>query len=432
MNKVKQSPKPSIRNRKRVASASLRGYRYQLLYTVRRSLELDADTSLVIEGNEDIDRIPLSSADANFVEEQIKLRSAALAWSSVTNVLLSFTEAFMHHHQCGRKFVGILRTNAEIAQGPDCAIRRWVEGKRPNHDRILRELRRLPKGVDDTNLRRAVAYVSDGNHIRALLASIEWATSAPTPDAIEENLRHSIAATIPAVSPDVALRTLTSEILRRATVDDVAGRILTKLDVDIILNNLVLDKVASDFTEEEATAAIALVPALSGQSAATVIVLASRPEQLKRRVDDACAAHEVLGEPADRGAAIAAQIGSLDFVAYASVIVGGPRRYLVCLRDALRQARHRWQIETLLVPRVATHATVALQRMLPGVQLLNRDSDLLIIGEILAASLLARVNGSEDGNRILRLVGHKLRWVHRIDTAEYFTAATPLLPSPSS
>ena len=176
-----------VRDPKRAAVPSLRGYRYQLLHAVQRCLELDGTTLLVVEGNEDIDLIGLG-ADRAAVEEQVKLRSETLEWSSVTNVLLHFAVAFKCHHQERRTFSAILRTNVEIADGPDCSIRRWIERRRVSKRSILKELRQVARTSGTATQKAAVAYIARCAGIEKFIDAVEWAVSAPGPEQIEANL----------------------------------------------------------------------------------------------------------------------------------------------------------------------------------------------------------------------------------------------------
>ena len=205
---VKRIPAHVVRDPKRAAVPSLRGYRYQILHTVQRCLELDGTTLLVVEGNEDIDLIGRNANPAAVVEEQIKLRSAALEWSSVTSVVLNFAVAFAHHHQKNRTFTGILRTNVEIAAGPDCSIRRWIERRRPNKRSILQELREAAQASETATQKDAVAYIARAAGIEKFIEAVEWAVYATGPEQIEAKLLSMISSRLPEVSAETAVRVL--------------------------------------------------------------------------------------------------------------------------------------------------------------------------------------------------------------------------------
>ena len=415
-----------VRDPKRAAVPSLRGYRYQILHTVQRCLELDATTLLVIEGNEDIDLVG-RNADPAVVEEQIKLRSAALEWSSVTSVLLHFAVAFAHHHQKSQTFSGILRTNVEIAAGPDCSIRRWIERRRPNKRSILQELRQAARASGTATQKDAVAYIARAAVIERFIEAVDWAVSAPGPEQIEAKLLSMISSRVHDVSAETAVRVLHAEILRRSTAADVADRTLSRFDVDLVLNNLVLDQLVDDFSAEASADGFSLVCRQDEIAAAAVIVLTSRPARLASFISRRTAEQEIRGGPVDRRAAVIAEMERLDVVVCASVIGGGRRRRAVCVRDAARQARHRWEMSLVDVD---TETAAVAQDVLP--QMLTRTrvrvddgSDLVIIADVVAALLLKWIGGRQL-DPALRALGHKLRWVHRIDTREYFTAASPI------
>ena len=67
--------RPDLRLPARAAVGALRGYWYQMLYTVERWLDLDERDLLFVEGNEDIDRIGtidgLERLDCRIFEEQV-------------------------------------------------------------------------------------------------------------------------------------------------------------------------------------------------------------------------------------------------------------------------------------------------------------------------------------------------------------------------
>jgi hypothetical protein len=161
-----------------------------------------------------------------------------------------------------------------------------------------------------------------------------------------------------------------------------------------------------------------------------VVALTSHAPRLNSFISRCCTGQELLGLPVDRRAAVIAQMGHLEVVLCASVIIGGRRRRAVCIRDATRQARHRWELTVVEMPaETANVARGVLDRVLPDVRvLLDNESDLVRIAEVVAAALLEWVSGRQLDPLLLAL-GPKLRWVHRIDTSEYFTAASPIAGS---
>lgn len=432
---VERTPTYVVREPKRAAVRSLRGYRYQLLHTVKRCLDLDQTTLLVIEGNEDIDQIGLGP-DPAAVEEQIKLRCDGLEWRSVTDVLMHFAVAFEHYHRANRSFLGILRTNVAIAKGPDSAIRRWIEGRRPNQRKILRELRQLAQASETAIHKNAVAYVARNAGIGRFIEAVEWAVSAPGPDEIEAQLLAQMSTRVPDVSPDTAVRVLIAEVLRRSTSTAVPDRTLSRIAIDLVLNDLVLQQLVDDFSCEASASKFSLVSRQNENAAVAVIVLTSRATSLASSIRRRVEGHEVLGGQTDRRAAVLEELQRADVVVCASVIAGGRRRRAVCIRDAARQAGYRWQMPLVEVPTdfaVATEA--ALSRVLPQTRFRLADqSDLVLIADVIAAALLQWIS-THQLEPALRALGPKLRWVHRIDTREYFTAASPIpelvVPTPS-
>src|SRR5579872_1425638 len=104
-----------IRDEDRVAVASIRGYHYQILHTIRSWLQADDARIVIAEGNEDIDQV-IGSTPEERIEESIKYRSAAIAQGddAIRMTILRSLVAFHHHRSRGIAFTGVLRTNADI------------------------------------------------------------------------------------------------------------------------------------------------------------------------------------------------------------------------------------------------------------------------------------------------------------------------------
>jgi len=181
--------RPDLRLPARAAVGALRGYWYQMLYTVERWLDLDERDLLFVEGNEDIDRIGtidgLERLDCRIFEEQVKFRSSRLDSSTVEPQVFHFLRAFAENHRHRRAFRGILRSNATVAARPRKPFLRWVAAHDVTAENIRDELeKRVPEEAKD-----ALRYVLDNQLLDLFMQSVEWATAAPGPDNLERSLR---------------------------------------------------------------------------------------------------------------------------------------------------------------------------------------------------------------------------------------------------
>ncbi len=171
-----QVPKqPSLREPKRVASASIRGYCFQFLHTLDRWIGLDEGERLFCEGNEDIDRMLL---DNQVVEEQVKHLKGNLTDTSevVAETLLNFARGFTLNYKANLRSCHVLRTTADLGAVKHSHMRLWLTGQALSDESIHIILdyacSKALSSEDDASC-GALLYIRENNLSRDFLESCE-------------------------------------------------------------------------------------------------------------------------------------------------------------------------------------------------------------------------------------------------------------------
>ncbi len=312
-----------IRDSKRVASTSLRGYWYQILFTVLRWLELPMDAYLVVEGNEDIDSVAIDLEGIRQVEEQIKYRSASPSWTNVFPVLFNFLKAFHRHHERGTRFNAVLRTNIEFNTPGQSQVERWVRGETPEVPKLFEELRvRLPLNGDAAH-ERALDYIVQNGLGTAFVGAVIWACSAPGPDDVEQELLRILKGRTRRIPPEGARDGLIMTALRRAINSDVERRLLRKLDADILINDQLISQAVRDFGSDSKEPVLCIACESIEGVVVAVIAMVADADRLARQIRDRAAL--VDNNSGAETSSVDDEINWLlasesDFVAYASVL----------------------------------------------------------------------------------------------------------------
>ena len=416
-----------IRDPERVAVASIRGYWYQLLHTVRAWLRAGDDHLIIAEGNEDIDHVLLTTP-ITVLEEQIKLRKNNVTQGSkaVAETVLHYLSAFVDHSAKGRNFRGILRTNAEISDDDSTQIGKWLVGKRINLKEFRRELRTLVRADGETRLAAYKALKSAAD-LRAFINCVEWAPRAGNPAEIEAEIMALLRARAPEAPRDAASNTMMVRMLKTLTDDDLERRVLRRIDVDVLLNDSILDALVRSGAADHARQWRVALWARSQLPAVAVAMFVDDERQFEHAVEFAHRHDEVRGKTRSEEEILRDLAESVDFLAYVSFRgQKGKHRVRDCLRDVIRQSRHRHLPVEVWLPMnapnwtdslVATHWPVP-SRVAPH----QRPSVFLRLGQIVGEAIA----DDPPKREILRALGSKLRWVRRVDDGEYFTSGHPM------
>lgn len=407
----------TVRNRSRVATASIAGYRYQLLHTVRAWLELRDDELIVAEGNEDIDRICISSE--THIEEQVKQRTSALSQgdTAIAETILRYLEAFAYHQQNGHRFRGVLRTNAKINAKSKTAIGAWILGQKVDVPKFRNELQELVS-KRGANLVGALHLVLSNVAItRRFLKSVEWASDSPDVDATLTNL---LVDRAPGIDVGLTRAALLDRLFKRASSPDVAMRTLRRIDADIALTDCALDTLQEAALEHHRISQATISSKIGPPSVAVALLFES--------VTDAKAAvakehrKERLGDRTRRES-LHALAESLEFIGYPSVRHNpGPKGEHVCVKDVIRQSGHRHTPKRIMLRDEAPRwmSDRVSKQWVNASCCVDTKMDLLLeLSDLIGAAILTR------DTTVLKKVGTKLRWIHVIDERKYYTAANP-------
>jgi len=338
----------SVRKSSRVAAATFRGYYYQTLYTVLRWLELPESSRLIVEGNEDIDRTELS-ADGSliFVEEQIRLRASSRPASSteLTKTVLNFVEAFAYHQRNGTKFEAILRTNASLsAGGRTSAVRQWAAGNEPDEQKLLAEIAAAASKLDSRHLNEAVAMLKRTGQISAFIKSVEWARNSPVLAEVENLVLTRLRSLTSAVPDHRALSAYVCAVLKAACCDDPTKRTVSAWDWDLVLNTLLVDQLATEFSTSAAGQFFCLSVSENALATMAAVVSFDNRDKLLRVLKREHSIAEVEQRPAFSDGFLT----TLDCVMYATIRPRPSNHPVrVAARDVLEQATCRWRIRAL-------------------------------------------------------------------------------------
>jgi hypothetical protein len=378
------------------------------------------DELLVAEGNEDIDRICLSSN--THTEEQVKQRTSALPQGNpaIAETVLRYLEAFAYHQRNGHRFRGVLRTDAKINAKSKTAIGAWILGQSVEVPKFRNELQELvrKRGANLVGLVGALHLVkSNVAMTRRFLESVEWASDSPDVDVMLTKLLGDRAPGI-----DVALTraALLDRLFKRASSPDVATRTLRRIDADIALTDCALDTLQEAALEHQRISQATISSKIGPPSIAVALLFES--------VADAKAAvtkehrKERLGDRT-RVESLLALAQSLEFIGYASVRYHpGPKGEHVCVKDVIRQSGHRHTPKRIMLREEAPRwmSDRVSKQWVNASCCVDTKIDLLLeLSDLIGAAILAR------DTTVLNKVGTKLRWIHVIDERKYYTAANP-------
>jgi hypothetical protein len=245
----------------RAADASLRGYVYQVFYTLKNWLLLEADQVLVCEGIEDLD---LADGRTKANEHlQIKHLAASVSARSkpVYESIVHFADGFVALRKQGLtahafKFVttaAVARERLGVSEEDILALwdrLRQGGGTGEQDDRVAELAAELQGRFTRTTLQRrsvkasiqrswatASRYLSDEGLWPEFVRSVQWQMDAPPLESLGSEIRAMVAADSRTKELEVATLTdrLVVEVLRRCIASTPAERILRPSDLDRIV-----------------------------------------------------------------------------------------------------------------------------------------------------------------------------------------------------
>ena len=231
-------PLPPLVRPERSAHAAIRGYIYQTCLGVLRWLDLKDDEILVVEGDEDLDRLLL---DGTGVSEQVKAYTGRLGARdhAVRDSLRSFAVAYaaVRQDDADRRF--IFATTAEKRRprsGALDVVGAWDDPER--RDDVIAELRKLLPKEDDKHVAEALAWFdAEPERWMGFVDAVEWKFEEPKLDEvralIDERLRER------GFRPTEShLDRLVAELLHASSQSDIADRRRTPQDLEDLLRSM--------------------------------------------------------------------------------------------------------------------------------------------------------------------------------------------------
>lgn len=419
----------AIREAQRVAVATIDGYRFQVLHTIRTWLTIDDDRFIIAEGNEDIDHIFL---DGRRIEEQIKLLSDTVGQRDVTVVetVLNYLKAFVYHDQSAHPFLGILRTTARIATRPTTEIGKWIAGKTFSRRQFTKELEELANDPeDDYDYTQELAYLRKKGKRAAFLASVEWADADAGPAELEEEIEGLLEARASSVPVGLTSPALQAYVLSVLSKREVEHRVLRRVDADIVISGVALEHALNVSRVANAIQWTATLWSIQGPPSVAVALFVRDRSAFEGAVRAVIQNDRAARRPRDLSTLLREEVRGLDFIAYASrrMHTGG-RGERVCVYDVVKQSNYRF------TPREAVISATAppwldeyvAKRWPAPVRTAAESGDgvLLVLSRLVAEAVI----NDEQQAGFLRSIESKLRWVHdiRIGDGVFFTAENPL------
>ncbi len=219
----------------RSAHAAIRGYLYQTCLGVLRWLDLEDDEILVVEGDEDLDRL---LRDGTGISEQVKAYTGRLGARdrAVRDSLRAFavTYAALRRDDAGRRFV--FTTTAEKRRprpGTLDVVAAWDDPSQ--REELIAELRRLLPKEEDEHVDGALAWLDAGpGRWSGFVDAVEWRFEADSLDGVRGRIEDRLRAR--GLVPTVAhIDRLLAELLDASAQADVARRRRTTEDLDELL-----------------------------------------------------------------------------------------------------------------------------------------------------------------------------------------------------
>ncbi len=246
--------KRQILSIERVAAKTIRGFYYQFLCTAKRWLALQPREVLWCEGNEDVDILDVKGAE---LSEQVKHLGGAVtaATDGVQDAIWNFLRVFVDLHARNVPARFVFRTTASLgkAQKTSKAVLDWVAGKgQPKPGPLLTFLNTIAKArTKKTPLVRqqVMSYLNSDSLVSEFAASVDWVFGACDYAELHERLIGELAGDhrMRGLDPMEIANAMIARILRASSFDDVGGRRLTSLDLELLVNDAHLSKAAKWF-----------------------------------------------------------------------------------------------------------------------------------------------------------------------------------------
>jgi hypothetical protein len=233
----------ALRSPKRAANAGIAGYHYQFAYTALQWLRCKEGETIYCEANEDLDRI---GADGSTEEAQVKHLSGQIGPTSkiARRVLSDFAKAFCEHHAAKRTCSLVFVCTAEIGSRRNTPLFAWMSGKKHTCDSLVSEIT-----TGDIIPTEFAHYLNETSAWATFIRSVKWQFGSPTLERFSSDLLRRISASNRTfgLDPSHVRAVMTERILERSGKPNIQERALSRLDLDLLLNDLWLAKSIDDY-----------------------------------------------------------------------------------------------------------------------------------------------------------------------------------------
>jgi len=224
-----------VRDPKRVATASIRGYLYQFLCTARTWFELRPNEVLWCEGNEDIDRL-ISSGEV--IEEQVKHIGGSVAASSaiLKKSAINFLKGYVAHHVAGRQARFVFRTTADLSSFGTSGVDLWLRGLPSNAsaDLLIQEL------VDwdgSASAQDALGHLRANSLCDLFLDACKWHFGECDYQGVRNQLMAHVMqdSRLGGADPQTVVDAVLARIAHASSAHQLSDRSLNAADLDILI-----------------------------------------------------------------------------------------------------------------------------------------------------------------------------------------------------
>lgn len=428
----------------RIATASIRGYYYQFLWTVKTWLALGPQETLLCEGNEDIDRYMGDAIE----HTALKHLSGTLTEKShsVREVIGNFAEEFVFQRRRGKKPRFIFRTTATLVDPKEHPLLTpWLSGARKD---VLAMQVALLETVRSAGARKsycALRYIRRNGLMAEFLNSVSWSWAEIDYQRVREVLVEQVRSDerFAGLSPGGVVERLLSQIIHASSGarEDLQRRRLTSVQVDSIACDLALEKSVHEF-DEARSGSLSLYFATAHATNGSLLMLGRFGSREATRTQFARLAHRLANRPVPSHRPlfslplredVLAVIGALDVDFYAiyfkeSSLPKDTREQR--LSTLLAKAVARFPCSSLLAE--STEYELFLRQWCVGrnttCEMVDDDDYCFALTNVVAELLLDRMGAAETSSwrTFAPWAYHKIRYVFDSEGGTIFTQKNPL------
>lgn len=440
-----------ISDEARTATASIRGYYYQLLDTISRWANLTEGEALYCEGNEDVD---VQSSDGEILSIQVKDLTGTISENSepLYSAALNFLISFDWHHERGSKISFVFCTTARlvtarrpiiqhlIAEGEATkvdafeALSKFIEhrAKRPKQNQP-------PETSQYERAKAALARIHGKGQLQEFVDSTSWAFGECSIDELKSRVRQTLQefATARGYEPvDAVILSgrAFQEVLDAASANSIEQRRLDVLDLERLFIEQIASRESRKFSTDPGVRGCVYLwrSTIRGGVAVSLIAAFENVDTLISSFNTLTERNRSLpGESKTLAATfdderVAALFASTPFAVfgYVSRVTTFQREGFLDVVHLLRQMSARRPINELAVFGCEGLEPNKLpQDTSPVISQASAEELPVQIVEQIGLALLQWATGTEDErtSRVLNYAGRKLRGVYDQRNGEYYS-----------